>query len=100
MQTKSLITQKYSYLNNGDAQERASEADGSGRGGHDGGAEEEANCHGDGRDLVSAGDDLGLHGHEEPWAGSKRIIAGYDSHQHVRVTGWEDMEVRNTPYLS
>jgi hypothetical protein len=55
------------YLNNGDAEERASEADSGRRDGHDRGAEEEADGHGDGRDRVSAGDYLRLHGHEESW---------------------------------
>jgi hypothetical protein len=62
------------YLNDGDAQERAAEADGGGRGGHDGGAEEEADCHGDGRDGVPAGDDLGLQGHEEPCAAAQELL--------------------------
>jgi hypothetical protein len=88
------------YLNDGDAQERAAEADGGGRGGHDGGAEEEADCHGDGRDGVPAGDDLGLQGHEEPCAAAQELLQDMDrQHYTLKQAGCIGKE-KNSPKLN
>lgn len=60
------------YLHNGDPQKGPSEADGQGRGGHDGRAGEEADGHGDACGAPSARDELRLQRHKQSWPQSKR----------------------------
>jgi len=54
------------YLDDGDVEERAAEADGEGGGGHDGRAGQEPHGHGERRHLVPARDDPRLQRHEQP----------------------------------
>ena len=53
------------YLDDGDVEERAAEADGEGGGGHDGRAGQEPHGHGERRHLVPARDDPRLQRHEQ-----------------------------------
>jgi hypothetical protein len=57
------------YLDDGDVEERAAEADGEGGGGHDGRAGQEPHGHGERRHLVPARDDPRLQRHEQPCTG-------------------------------
>lgn len=54
------------YLDDGDVEERAAEADGQGGGGHDGRAGQEPHGHGERGHLVPARDDPWLQRHEQP----------------------------------
>ena len=54
------------YLDDGDMEERAAEADGQGGGGHDGRAGQEPHGHGERGHLVPARDDPWLQRHEQP----------------------------------
>lgn len=63
------------YLDDGDMEERAAEADGQGRGGHDGGAGQEPHGHGERGHLVPARDDPRLQRHEQPCTDTKHGVS-------------------------